>query len=56
MTSYQTLSIIVPFLTGLIQVGAILWGIRAMREAGQRRDRQLDEQSAALRALLGRNA
>ena len=63
MTTFEWFSIGVPFLTGLIQVGAILWGIRTMGETGQRRDQQLDvmaeslrEQSAGIRALLERTA
>lgn len=53
---------------GLVQCGLIVWGLWMMREAGERRDRQLDrqeqaledigagirEQSAGIRALLER--
>ena len=45
------------------QLGLIGWGLWLMQRAGQRRDKQLDgimkaleDQSAGIRALLGRTA
>ena len=58
MTSFEWLSIVAYYLQ-LLVIGGGLW---MMREAGLRRDRQLDdmsaslrEQSAGIRALLERS-
>lgn len=55
MTPFEQWSLIAYF----SQLGAILWGLWLMREAGQRRDKQLDilieglrEQSAGIRTAV----
>ena len=34
MTSYESLLILVPLLTGMIQVGVLLYGVRVLRRCG----------------------
>jgi len=43
---------IVAAIVGVAQCGLIAWGLLLMREAGQRRDRQLDRQDQLFDELL----
>ena len=59
----EVAGVVIAAFIGLAQCGLIGYGLWMMREAGQRRDRQLDQQEKALedigsgiRALLERTA
>jgi len=61
MTAFEWLSLGAAYGVGGVQCLLIWYGLRMMRESGERRDRQLDlmaeamrEQSAGIRALLER--
>ena len=51
MTTFEWLSVGAAYGVGGMQCILIWYGLRMMREAGQRRDRQLDQQGQALEKI-----